>query len=371
MKKYTAFTISSRQCFLFPIITLLLCASCVTAKENQPQSIRGQYNYPQGIFALTKSGRPISDKLLSNPSITGIVVRNKWRDLVPVEGQYNWDYLDTQFARIGETTKQISLVVAYGGLSFPDWLMRKNIDFFHFTNTNTFSPAFKQKMKIPLFWDAEALNYKKQLISQIGARYSDYPGFTMVSAQCANALTGDWNIPKKKQDIQRWRKHGYSSEKLINACKEIIDATMQAFPKQIVKMAIGHVSGKLGDKPAYVATEIINYANSQYPGRFIAQRNSLSANTPDPRHSKKLYAWKLIWNNRPAVAAQMLWNAANTRSCRLNGKRKPCDSATMLQQAIDTGLAYQVNHLEIYAIDLLSPYAKQIISDTAQKFNNQ
>ncbi|RLA53824.1 MAG: hypothetical protein DRR42_03735 [Gammaproteobacteria bacterium] len=363
-------TITGYQ-FLVLLVTSLLLSACGGAEEDQSQRLNSQYLYPGGIFALAKSGRPIPGKLLTDPSIAGIVVRDKWRDLVPIEGQYNWNYLDTQFSRISKTNKQISLVLSYGGLSIPDWLLNKNFRFFTFTNNNDFSRTSQQKMSIPLFWDAEALQYKKQLIGQLGARYTDQPALTMVSAQCANSLTGDWNIPKQKQDIQQWRELGYSSDKLVNACKEVIDATMQAFPRQIVKMAVGPVPEKLGNKPTKVAKEIIGYANKRYPGRFIVQRNNLSATTPDPRKTKELHLWNVIWNNRPAVAAQMLWNASNTESCRLNGKRKPCDSAMMLQQAIDIGLAYQVSHLEIYAIDLLSPYGAQIIRDTAQKFSNE
>ncbi|RLA24813.1 MAG: hypothetical protein DRQ62_04315 [Gammaproteobacteria bacterium] len=355
----------------FVLVIALLISAFAGAKDEEPQPISRQYYYPGGIFALTKSGRPVPEKLLTNPSVSGIVVRDRWRKLAPAEGQYNWSYLDNQFARINRTNKQISLILGYGGLSIPDWLLSKGIRLFNFTNANAFSRAYRQKISIPLFWDVEALDYKKQLISHAGARYTNQPGLTMVTAQCANALTGDWNIPKNEQDIEQWLELGYSSEKLISACKEIIDATMQAFPKQVVKMAVGPVPAKLGDKPTKVATEVVNYAMERYPGRFIVQRNNLSAVTPDPRKSKQLGVWSVIWNNRPASAAQMLWNASNTKSCRLNGQRKPCDSAMMLQQVIKIGLAYEVSHLEIYAIDLLSPYGAQISRDTALEFDGR
>lgn len=356
----------SRSFYL--IIISLLC-TCVHAQEERTRIVNNQSNDLRGIFALTKSGGSIDKKLLVHPDITGIVVRQKWSQLESSEGQFNWQYLDKQFTRISPSNKQISLILGYGGLSTPKWLLGKNIHFFTFLNDNTFSKTFDKTMKIPLFWDSEVLAYKKKAIRALGSRYSNQRGLTMVSAQCANALTGDWNIPRKPQDIIQWKSMGYRSEKLIRACKEIIDTTMQAFPKQVIKMAIGPAPAILGDKPTRVAKAVIHYANTHYPGRFIAQRNNLSSKTPDPRTRHKLHAWKLIWDNRPAVAAQMLWNAANTKTCRLNGKRKPCDSEKMLRETIDIGLAYQINHLEIYAIDLLKPYGKQVLHKAAQIIN--
>lgn len=354
---------------IFFFIGILLFCTCVNAEGEKIRIVNNHSDDLRGIFALAKSGKPIDERLLVHPDVAGIVVRQKWSELEPSESQYDWQYLDKQFTRIYQSNKQISFILGYGGLSIPKWLLRKDIRLFTFMNDNTFSQTFGETMKIPLFWDSKVLAYKKKIIRMLGTRYANQPGLTMVSAQCANALTGDWNIPRKARDIIQWKKMGYSSEKLIRACQEVVDTTMQAFPNQVVKMAIGPVPSKLGDKSAFVAKSVIRYAHEHYPGRFIAQRNNLSTTTPDPRIHHKLHVWKLIWDNRPAVAAQMLWNATNTDTCRLNGKRKPCDSERMLKEAIDIGLAYQMNHLEIYAIDLLKPYGKKVLHETAQILN--
>ncbi len=324
-------------------------------------------SYPQGIFAMSRGARPIPKKLLAHSAVSGIVVRDKWRNLEPRENEYDWRYFDEQLARVAKSGKLASLVLTYGGLAVPEWLLKKNMRFFNFTNRNSFSPKFGKQVSTPLFWDANFLRYKKRLIMAMGKRYAEYPGLVLVSAQCANAITDDWNIPKKPENIRQWRTLDYSTEKLLRACQEMIDVTMKAFPKQIVKMAIGPVPKALDSSPLRLAKAIIRYAQKKYPGRLIVQRHNLSAKTPDPRKTRRLWGWQVILDNRPAVAAQMLWSAADTRSCRLNGRRKPCDSETMLAEAVDIGLAYGVRYLEIYGVDLLRFYGKKTILQAAQK----
>ncbi len=322
-----------------------------------------------GVFALLPAGKAIPESLLRHPDVTGLVIREKWRHLEAREGQYDFRYLDEQMAQAQRFGKKISLNLNYGGLSLPDWVFGKDIQFFPFTNANRFSTRYGQNLRIPVFWDSKALDYKKRLIARLGQRYSNHPGLVLVSAQCGNALTGDWNIPKSRADIARWRVIGYRSERLIQACKDIIDATMQAFPGQYIKMAIGPVPGALGDRADYVARAIIDYANRHYPGRFIAQRNNLSAKTPDPRIMNVSGVWRLLLDNTPNSAAQMLWFSDDPKRCRMNGRVKPCDAVTVLQTAIAIGLAYRLRYFEIYARDIRAPFAQPILHELAQKLN--
>lgn len=362
--------INMRQTKVALITHLILwfgCCGSVLAAKNIDSP---QFGFKPGIYALAKGGAAIPNKVLAHPDVVGVSVRDKWKNLELQEGQFDWRYFDSQFARINKAGKQISLLLTYGGMALPDWLYTKDIEFFNFTNKNAFSPRYKQQMRIPVFWDATALQFKKQLIEAMGQRYANYPGLTLVTAQCGNALTGDWNIPKSKQDIKQWQDLGYSANKLIASCQKIIDYTMRAFPQQTVKMAIGPVPAALGDKPNTVAKAIVQYAQQHYPGRFLAQRNNLSVTSPDPSQTKKLRSWKVLWNHRPAVGAQFLWHAADTTRCRLNGKRKPCDSASMLKAALDIAMAYEVSFIEVYTKDLLQAYGRESIHDVAQSMHN-
>lgn len=314
---------------------------------------------PSGIFSLTKAGQPIPEPLLKHPDLNGIVVRGTWQTVEPSEGRYDWRYFDEQIARVAGAGKLASLVITSGGLATPEWLLDQDVEQFTFLDRNPFHRTAGDTLSIPLFWDDTFLSHKKRLIEAMGKRFADKPGLILVSAQCANATTDDWNIPR---DIAQWRKVGYTSEKLISACKQIIDATMAAFPKQFVRMAIGRVPTALGDPPDKVAQAIIRYAHERYPNRFIVQRHNLSARTPDPRETRQLHGWGVLHGARPLIAAQMLWPAKDTRSCRLNGGQKPCQAREMLARAMDIGEAYGISYVEVYGVDVLNPDLAAIIS---------
>ena len=72
----------------------------------------------------------------------------------------------------------------------------------------------------------------------------------------------DWNVPHTTEDIANWFAVGYTSDKLIDAGWQIIDATMAAFPNQYVTLAIGgngHVgsTGNLDPTATYVAASVV------------------------------------------------------------------------------------------------------------------
>jgi enterochelin esterase-like enzyme len=310
---------------------------------------------PVGVFALTQARKEIAANVIAHPAVAGVVVRGAWQDVEPSEGQYQLDYFDTEIARVAGAKKLVSLVVSNGGRNVPEWLLAKPLSKMSFQDDNQFHASHGQTIEIPVFWDAELLVHKKRLIAELGRRYAGQPALRLVSAQCANATTDDWNIPSSPEAIEAWQRAGFSEERLLVACKQIIDATMTAFPSQVVRMAIGRVPPGLASKPDAVARELIAYAAQRYPGRFVVQRHNLAAPTPRPDTSQQLFGWDVIRDAHPWSAAQFLWPASDVKSCRLDRGNTPCTALDMFRRAVDAGLAYQLRYVEVYAADLLDP----------------
>ena len=95
------------------------------------------------------------------------------------------------------------------------------------------------------------------------------------------------------------------------------------------------------------------------------QKNSLSADTPDPDLISVLGNWQIIFDNQPDVAGQMLWYVTNDSSCRMNSGIKPCDPIAVLQEAVRTGAEYGMSYQEIYQQDILNPVLADVISYAA------
>ncbi|HEU5074493.1 MAG TPA: alpha/beta hydrolase-fold protein [Polyangiaceae bacterium] len=309
---------------------------------------------PSGIYALTQASRPVPAAILADARVRGVVVRTGWQEVEPTEGNYDTGYLSAELSRVAGTGKVGSLVVTSGGRATPRWLQAKGLGTLPFVDENRYHASHGETLTIPVFWDPQLLAAKKKLIEALGARLSSQPGLLLVSAQCANATTDDWNIPRSPEAIAAWKSLGYSDDKLLSACKQIVDTTMQAFPKQIVRMAVGRVPPELTTRPDGVVSDLVRYASERYPGRFIVQRHNLAAVTPRP-DAANLFGWEVIRDAQPHAAGQFLWPATDTKSCRLDRGTAPCRAEDMFARAVDVALAYRLRYVEVYGADLLAP----------------
>jgi len=320
---------------------------------------------PAGVFSLTPFGKPIAAAILINPLIAGVSINWNWAAVEQSVGMYNWSYFDTEIARAAHAGKKSLLRISAGGQNSPQWVFDAGVQTFSFINTISYQPTYGQTVTIPVFWDPIFLDKKKRFIAAKGQHFANNANIVLVSISCANATTDDWQMPSTKTDVQNWRAIGYTSDKLINACKETIDATMAAFPNKVIALPVGRNGNMLDPDPDYVARAVVEYANRTYPGRFITQKHSLSADVPDPEIFPTLGAWQIIYDNQPAVAGQMLWFVTNDPTCRMNGKVKPCDPATVLLDAVVIGARYGMRYQEIYQPDILNPALADVINFAA------
>jgi hypothetical protein len=344
-------------------LTALVCNLLLFASHALPADIA---DIPYGVFSLTPDGKPVASAILSNPLVAGVSLRAIWPSVENSEGVYNWAYLNQQIGLVENAGKKISLTITSGGRNTPSWVFAAGTRTFSFVDTNPYSLTYNQTLTIPLFWDPIFLEKKKSLIAELGQYFSDNDNIVLVNAHCVNTTSDDWQIPSTKIDVQNLKALGYTSEKLINACKEILDATMEAFPNKPVVLPVGRSTNKLDPDPDYVARNVVDYAMTKYPGRFIVQKNALSADTPDPSIIPVLGAWQIIYDNQPAVGGQMLWAVTNDSTCRMNGRVKPCDPVTVLQDAVTTGAHYGMRYEEIYQKDILNPALAGVISSAAE-----
>jgi hypothetical protein len=320
---------------------------------------------PQGVFSLPAAFTPVPDDILASPLVAGISARGQWPRVEPLEGQYDWSYFDGELARAAAAGKHVLLRIAAGGRNTPDWVFDLGVQTFAFEDRNASDPDFGTTVTIPVFWDPMLLAKKRQLIVAMGARFAGHPAVSLVSVNCAAALTDDWNVPHTPTDVAGWLALGYTSDKVIAACVETIDAAMTAFPDTLVVMAVGQTSAALDPDPDYVARRVVEYAQASYPGRFIVQKNSLSATTPDPAETSTLRAWQIVWDSQPLVGGQMLWFVTSDPACRMNGLVSPCDPATTLLRAVTTGAHYDLQYQEIYQQDIRNPALADVVRQAA------
>ncbi len=303
---------------------------------------------PRGVFDLVKAGSAIAPEALSNSAVDGISLRQKWRDLEPEKGSYQWEYLDREIARAEKAGKVVLLRIADSGANVPPWVLKSGVQTFTYKDRN---PHHEEETgTAAIFWDPIYAGARKAMIAALGEHFADNPAVRIVAANPAGARTNDWNIPKTPGDVANWKTAGFTPGKLIDAGTEIIDTTMRSFPHQYVAIAVGR-AGKLEPTPDYCARKIIGQVRKSYPARLIVQKNNLSAKTASAPGGSSIF--RIVWESRPEVAAQMLWFSYGDNTCRNNGHRSPCDAETTLRQSIATGAGYGMKYIEIYEQDVI------------------
>jgi hypothetical protein len=315
---------------------------------------------PTGVYSLTSPGKPVNAAILTNPLVSGVSIRWQWQNVEPIEGEYNWSYFDREITQAASAGKQVLLRVVSGGQNTPLWVLDAGVETF-----SSVDPQSGQTITVPVWWDPIFLAKKKKLIAAMGMHYATNAAVVLVSTSCANTTSDDWALPSSKTDVQNLLAIGYTPQKLIQACTEIIDASRAAFPLQFSLMAINRAPKGLDPDVDYVAEHVVDYAMAHYPGEFIAQKNSLSARTWDPWTASKLHGWQVLYDNRPMVAGQMLWSVTDDPTCRMNGNITPCNPGTVLRQAVTIGAHYEMLYQEIYQKDILNPDLAGVIGEAA------
>lgn len=308
---------------------------------------------PSGLYVLIPPGKEVPHKVLNSSSITGVVLRGSWSALAPQSDIINLDYYHQQMDRAEKAGKVVSLVINNGGVNTPDWVSEKSSSSLFFKNKNKFHDSYDNDIHIPAYWDSNLLREKKRLLSLLAENFSEKKALKLVSIQCANATTDDWNIPVSSNNVSQWLRAGFDDEVMLEACKVLLDHAAKAFPSQDLRMALGRVPRVITSKPDYLAKSIFEYGSDNYPERFFIQRHNLFVNTPQPRRTSQLHGWQLNYDAFPFNAAQMLWPVVDEISCRANAGKNPCDAESTLKKIIVISRQYGFRYVEVYLSDIL------------------
>src|SRR5882724_11253752 len=110
---------AGRRLFRMPaLLGLLLCAAGLLAI---PGKAFAQV-FPRGVFSLSNTDRIANETALNNPDVTGISIRQRWNSLEPIEGVFDWTFLDSEVARAAAAGKRVMLRIGTAQEAKPAWV---------------------------------------------------------------------------------------------------------------------------------------------------------------------------------------------------------------------------------------------------------
>ncbi len=306
---------------------------------------------PTGVFSIANISKQPQQAVLDNPDVDGISLRQEWATLEPSEGNFDFSYLDSAVASSAAAGKK-ALIRIGTQKGKPAWvtraIRRARGKFFTFTATDG------EVVTIPVFWDPTFLEKKTNMIAALGKHFTGNPAVAVVVASFANATTEDWNVPHTESDVTNWLALGYSTDLMLATGKQIIDATMAAFPNQIVTLAVGgngHGNGtNLDPTSDYLARTAVEQARAIWPDRLNVQKNDLSTFNPPAPGTDSLY--EMIWDFQPDVGGQMVFQCINDPTYRVNNG-VPIDPSLALKLSLQSAASYNEKFVEVYQIDVV------------------
>jgi hypothetical protein len=95
-------------------------------------------------------------------------------------------------------------------------------------------------------------------------------------------------------------------------------------------------NGRLDGNPDYLLRLVVQYGRTRFPSRQIAERKSLYAVSP-PAEPGEMERFEVLWDNRPDIAAQMLWFTYGDPTCRIMGDKchatsTPCSESRLISR---------------------------------------
>jgi hypothetical protein len=204
--------------------------------------------------------------------LSGVILHADWNEIEPAPGSYEVGGFDRAIAILHHVGKPYKLGVK-PGTGTPPWVYQAGAAAFPFVVANPHRPTYGEPITIPVPWDPVYQSHFFRLITALGERYSSDPLCISVAITGANALSAEMGLPKRPEDLARWRSLGDYRGRLLEVYQRLIDAWAGAFPRQELSL---HLSKVLDLKADELVEPVIDYGLSAYPQRFAIQENALS-----------------------------------------------------------------------------------------------
>jgi len=222
---------------------------------------------PGGNFVLRPGVGPITlpTSLLENPNIAGFVLRDRWSNVNPAPGVYDWSRLDAAVQGVTDGGQVFKLTI-FTGVEAPEWLYSQGAEPFFFTAGGDFRPPGHYRMPVP--WDATMLRYYGELLAEMDRHFGGNASLVSVSLAGPTQFSTEMHLPATIVGLP-----GYSSEAISGAWRTVLTTYAGLFPN--VRGSI-HLSPPV-DGAFGIAQQVAQDAVDILGARAMLQHDALSA----------------------------------------------------------------------------------------------
>ncbi|HZS18566.1 MAG TPA: beta-galactosidase [Candidatus Udaeobacter sp.] len=217
-----------------------------------------------------------ANSIRANHQLTGVCLHVPWNEIEKEPGKFDFRGVDSFVTVLRNIGMKYQLCLKPGA-STPGFVYAGGAQSFQTRVTNPHRANVGQPITIPVPWDPVYQRNFSQAVAQLGERYARDPLCVSVVLTCANFLSAEMHLPKRGEDLEKWKALGNYEEKLLGVYKKYTDEWAKAFPRQEISL---HVS-KVLDLPPQFCEQVIDYGLNKYPERFSIQNCQLTGRRED------------------------------------------------------------------------------------------
>ena len=230
--------------------------------------------------------------LSRNEYLSGVFLLERWIDLEPEPGRYDWQLLDAQVSLARKHKKMYKLSI-FPGMYTPPWVYQAGCAPFETTLHNPYRPDSGKLARMPLPWDETYHKHFHRLLGKIAKRYGSDRNFVAIVLTGANLMSDEMHLPKSPEDLQKWRSIPDYQARLVAVYQKLIDFYANTFPHQQFCL---HVSMPLPGMEAEVAA-IVKYGAERHPSQFTLQSCQLNGRTDNT----DVFSYRIVMDYKARV----------------------------------------------------------------------
>jgi hypothetical protein len=307
---------------------------------------------PQGLFVLNDDNGPwpLPDWVFRDELAAGVSLRGAWGQVEPTEGKFIW-FFDGDIGRAKKAGKKVILRVHTGflGRRMAAWVYQAGAEKFEFSDDG--------QRSTPVPWDRTHLAKWKALVRALGRKYGHEDAVVLVQLAGLDVSGGEMHLPKTPQDRERWRRSGYTREKLVGAWREVVDAYADALPGKYLGLNVS--------LPVYqdgVVEAVLAHARKRLGRRLCVQHNALAAKTAEGGYPHR---WVLSCRGEAVLGFQELCPVTPRGAFNDEGRR----FGGTLERALDIGMRAGMRYLEVYPPDMGNESLRPVLRACVTKLN--
>jgi hypothetical protein len=322
-----------------------------------------------GLYVVTPLNQVLDEAVLASPNIAGIAIRVGWSKLQPSAQEPLFAVIDEQILLARKYNKKVSLSIE-AGVETPGWVYNLGARPFTIVRDESAGDLFCQPARLPIPWDPVYLDSWKALITAAGRRYNRSSVLTHVKVtgisgvgpqvalphQPSRALSSPVKSCRTSDESSAWADVGYSSARITQAWREILDLFSQTFTSHRLAMVVDaqgfpalgarNSSQSEGAYDTDLVPELIKLAMEGRQARMQLQSNDLTNTSP--------YLFPLRFSDETILGYQMRWAVSSDRGVRMNGGNADSPVA-IFDGTVRRGVSARARYLEVQLADVQNP----------------